>query len=123
MSCASSSSKEFPDRLRAARELRGFSQGDLAERAGFQPSAISHFESGRRAPSFDNLKRLADVLTVSTDYLLGRAQDLKGAAAATGPVIARIFRNAEKLTQEDLATIEDLAEVLAKKQMRKDKEG
>ena len=45
---------------------------ELAERTGFHPSAVPHFETGQRAPSFDNLKRLADALDVTTDYLLGR---------------------------------------------------
>lgn len=65
-------SDDFADRLRTVRKLRNLSQGDLAERTGLQPSAVSHFESDRRTPSFDNLKRLADALNVSADYLLGR---------------------------------------------------
>ena len=68
-------SEVFPERLRTAREKRGLSQGDLANRARFQASAISHFETGTRKPSFDNLRRLADALEVTTDYLLGRVTD------------------------------------------------
>ena len=48
----------FEDRLRRSREEKGLSQAELAQKTGFQPSAISHFESGRRSPSFDNLKKL-----------------------------------------------------------------
>ena len=69
-------SELFPDRLRAARQLRAFSQSELADKAGLQPSAVSHFETGRRAPSFDNLKALSDALQVTTDYLLGRVDKL-----------------------------------------------
>ena len=71
MSVSSPPSAVFPDRLRNAREYRGLTQGELAERAGLQPSAISHFETGARKPSFDNLRLLADTLDVATDYLLG----------------------------------------------------
>src|SRR5215831_4298497 len=70
----------FPARLRAARDKRGLNQGDLAKRAGLQASAISHFETGTRKPSFDNLRRLADALDVTTDYLLGRVTELNGLA-------------------------------------------
>lgn len=72
----------FERRLREARELRGQSQAELAEAASLPSSSISHFEGGGRKPSFDNLKRLAGALDVSTDFLLGRTDrpDALGAA-------------------------------------------
>lgn len=54
------------------RESRGITQSDLAERTGLKPSAISHFESGRRRPCLANLVKLADALGCSADVLLGR---------------------------------------------------
>lgn len=67
----------FPHRLQTARVKRGLSQQDLAARTGLPPSSISHFEGGARKPSFDNLRRLANSLEVSTDYLLGRVDQLQ----------------------------------------------
>src|SRR5258705_3782374 len=61
-----SGSDEFSERLRQAREYRGLTQGELAQKAGLQPSAVSHFETGVRKPSFDNLRLLADTLDVTT---------------------------------------------------------
>ena len=87
------------------------SQTDLATKAGMQPSAISHFEIGGRSPSFDNLKRLADALNVTTDYLLGRADE----PTLSGPSVGKVFRHAENLTDEDLRALENMAEALAKK--------
>jgi transcriptional regulator with XRE-family HTH domain len=104
-------SNVFSERLRAAREIRKLSQGDLATKTGFQPSAISHFETGGRSPSFDNLKRLADALNVTTDYLLGRTEE----AGITGPAIGKLFRHAEHFTDDDLKALENMAEALAKK--------
>jgi len=106
----------FPDRLRAARELRELSQGDLASRTGLQPSAVSHFENGRRSPSFENLKRLADALHVTTDFLLGRSDDPKIA----GTVANQMFRDADKLSSQDFEAAAAMIEALAKK--RKDRE-
>jgi transcriptional regulator with XRE-family HTH domain len=101
----------FSTRLRAAREMRKLSQGDLAEKTGFQPSAISHFETGARSPSFDNLKRLADALNVTTDYLVGRTEE----PSFSGPVLGKMFRHAENFTDDDLKALENMAEALAKK--------
>jgi len=105
----------FSHRLRQARELRKLSQTDVAERSGLQPSAVSHFETGRRAPSFDNLKRLADALHVTTDYLLGRVEQPSGQSIAAGPTVDRLCRNAENLSQADLQILTQFADMLAKK--------
>jgi len=104
-------SHKFPDRLRAARQLRNLSQSDLAEKSDLQPSAISHFETGRRAPSFDNLKALSEALQVTTDYLMGRADE----PGVQGVVADKLFRHAEKMSREDLESLTDFAEILAKK--------
>ena len=66
-------SRVFRQRLRRARAQRGLSQAELAVRTGLQQSALSHYESGARRPSFTNLRRLASALDVSTDYLVGHA--------------------------------------------------
>ena len=103
-------SDTFPERLRTARELRGLSQGDLANRARFQASAISHFETGTRKPSFDNLRRLADALEVTTDYLLGRVTDVQALAGAD-----RLHRHLDRLTSDDREMAEDFLKLLADK--------
>ena len=109
---------QFPQRLRAARELRELSQGRLADRAKLQASAVSHFETGARKPSFDNLRRLADALGVTTDYLLGRVPDPVGLTGAE-----RIYRNLGHLTGSDRRTAEDMIEMLANRAMRRKPQG
>jgi transcriptional regulator with XRE-family HTH domain len=108
----------FPEILRRTRDDKGLSQSDLAEKAGMQPSAISHFEAGRRSPSFDNLKRLADALNVTIDFLLGREKEAKPA----GPVAEQLFRDFEKLSAQDQETLSSFAKVLAAKNKGRSKE-
>ena len=110
MSESLSPSMLFPHRLRAARELRELNQGQLADRAGLQSSAVSHFETGARKPSFDNLKRLADALNVTTDFLVGRVDDPAGLAGAE-----QIHRHLSRLKGSDRKTAEDMIELLAKR--------
>lgn len=107
----------FPARLRLAREKRGLSQGKLADKSGLQPSAISHFETGARKPSFDNLKHLADALNVTTDYLLGRSDDMEG----TGKTAAMLNRHYAGLSDEYLEMADDFLEMLANKSRAKDR--
>jgi transcriptional regulator with XRE-family HTH domain len=108
----------FPERLRAAREKRGLSQGELAARAGLQASAISHFETGSRKPSFDNLRRLADALNVTTDYLLGRVTEAEALAGAD-----KLHRHLERLTSADRDIAEDFLKLLASKGKARGKKG
>ncbi len=96
----SSSETLFTTRLREARDTRGWSQAELAQRADMQPSAIAHFEAARRKPSFDNVRRLAKALGVSTDYLMG----VKTAVA---------FRNEDLLSEADRAHVQSLIDRLA----------
>lgn len=100
----------FPQRLRAARELRGLSQGELALKARLQPSAVSHFETGTRRPSFDNLRRLADALGITTDYLLGRVNEVEALAGAD-----QLHRHFSAMTSADRDMAEKMMALLAQK--------
>src|SRR5690349_7017128 len=92
----------FAYRLREMREKRELSQSELARDAGMQPSAIAHFEAGRRKPSFDNVRALARALKVSGDYLLGTQ------AATTA------FRDEDKLSKNDRIFIQNLIDTMIK---------
>lgn len=107
--------QKFACILREIRERNGLSQSDLADKTGFQPSAISHFETGKREPSFENLKRLANALNVSTDFLMGRETK----SSLGGPVAASLFRHAEKLSDSDLQMLEAMARTLAERESGK----
>jgi len=106
----SSPSEIFKERLKAARDLRKWSQNDLAGRAGLPPSSIAHFETGSRKPSFDTLRRLANALEVTTDYLLGRVSD-PGLAEAGDP----LFRDVGKLTGQYRELAKDFLKMLAER--------
>lgn len=110
-------SEIFQERLKAARDLRGLSQGALAGRAALPPSSIAHFEAGSRKPSFDTLRKLANALEVTTDYLLGRADD---------PLLAEsgdpLYRDVGKLTARDRELAKDFLKMLAERSQAKRKD-
>ena len=104
--------EDFPDRLKKIRKSKGLSQSGLAKKTGLKPAAISHFETGQRRPSLDNLMKLVDALSVSTDYLLGR--DVARASSATG----KLLRDFEKLSLKDQAVIQDMTRLLLKQSQK-----
>src|SRR6516162_9696833 len=112
--------KDFQHRLRLARESRGLSQADLANKTGMQPAAISHFETGQRSPSFENLRKLADSLSVSVDYLLARIdEEQHGRGLAAAPRAQQLFSHAEKLSEESFSQLETMAQMLREREEKK----
>jgi transcriptional regulator with XRE-family HTH domain len=103
--------EDFSDRLRQERERKGLSQTDLANKSGLQPSAISHFETRKRSPSFENLKKLADALSVTIDYLMGRAEEPKGSS----PKVDQLFRDFNAMSSDDQESFVKFASILAAK--------
>lgn len=104
----------FSKRLQAMRSARGINQEELARKANLQPTAVSHFETGSRKPSFDNLRRLADALDTTVDYLMGRTNE----PTAALPEGDQMFRHFQRLTDEDRETARNLVEYLASKKRR-----
>jgi transcriptional regulator with XRE-family HTH domain len=104
----------FQARLKEAREARGLNQQQLAEAAKLPPSSISHFESGSRKPSFDNLRRLAAALDVTTDYLLGRV-DTRGSVGTA----EKIYRHLSNMSKSDLELADNFLEMLARRNQQR----
>ena len=99
----------FFKRLKEAREGLKWTQNQLGMEAGLPTSSIAQFETNARKPSFDTLRRLANALQVTTDYLLGRVDEphivLNSGAA--------LFRHLDKISGEDRKLLEVFAEMLA----------
>jgi transcriptional regulator with XRE-family HTH domain len=98
--------------LREVRELRGWSQGVLAKKAGVSRDSISNYETGQREAYPSTARKLADALNVSPaeleepidwrtrvitleaehlDHLVGAAKDAREALAEGYPEHAQRF--------------------------------
>lgn len=66
---------EFGKRLKELRKQRDLTQKQLAELLGTKDSIISFYETGERNPSPEIIKKLATILGVSTDYLMGMSHN------------------------------------------------
>lgn len=61
----------FAERLKELLELKDKSQAQLAKELGTTPQAVSSYVKGKTTPDYDILCRIADILGVSVDFLLG----------------------------------------------------
>ncbi len=60
------------DRIREIRFARKISQVELAKCLGVTKQSVSNWENENIQPSIEMLSKIADALSVTTDYLLSR---------------------------------------------------
>ncbi len=75
---ASDKGKLRIDRLRAARQSRGWSQREMARQCRLGEAQVNKYEKGHTDPSATYLATMAEALGVSTDYLLGLTDKPRG---------------------------------------------
>lgn len=64
----------FSERLNATRHARGLTAQQMASQLQIGLRSYRNYESGDREPSLTMLVRIADILGVTTDYLLCRGE-------------------------------------------------
>jgi len=107
------------ERLRELRKQKGLSQTELGERVGVHYTHIGRYERGVSRPAADTLKRLADALGVSGDYLLEGAVEEAARARFEDRELLQQFQEIEKLPEEDKAVVKRFLDAfLTKKQLQ-----
>jgi len=84
------------ERLAQARQEAGLSQEQLAEMLGTTQRVISYWERAPVALRADQLTALANALSVTTDFLLGRDSPKKRGSGPTGKA-KRLFEAVSRL--------------------------
>lgn len=81
-------------RIRDARERRGLTQAGLASRLGVTRPMIAQWETGARQPWISTLKRLADALEVSYEWLaFGEEGPLPGEGPKLDPKLLSLVQS------------------------------
>lgn len=91
-------------RLKEARKMRKLTQQGLADKVNATKGTISNYENGHSTPSNEMLKDLANILGVTTDYLLGRADNLD----SSGPAPELTKKNTRDIARDLEKTLEQL---------------
>jgi len=65
----------FNIRLNQTRKSKGYTAQQMADELTIGLRAYRLYESGHRSPNLEMLAKIADILEVSTDYLLCRVDD------------------------------------------------
>lgn len=81
----------FGNRLLDARKRKGWTQKETAEAASIHPASYSAYETNQKIPPADILKRIADALGVSMDFLCGRSEYQTEAYETYGNIARTIY--------------------------------
>lgn len=86
----------FSARLRELRAKHGLTQDEVAQQLDCHESAVSRWEGGSRFPTGEDLAALADLMHVSTDFLLGRERQYasSGMALVDMRLLAKLAKTA-----------------------------
>ncbi len=108
--------KERPplgQRLTDLRQAAGLTQTQLAERIGVHPSNVGFWELSGTPPRGEVLPKMAEVLGVSVDALLGVTPPKPKKQAAKGR-LQLVFEDAAKLPRRQQQKIAEVVEALVK---------
>lgn len=105
-------------RLKELREDFNYTQKQVGEMIGTAQSNIARWENGSVQPTVEFVIKLAQLFQVSTDYLLGMADDFEAASAVMTPVFELTERERDlvalyrRMTQADQNRLIGFAEGL-----------
>lgn len=105
-------------RLAALRKAAGLSQAELARAIGVPQSNLAYWETSTKPPSSDVLPKLADVLGVHVEVLLGR--EPVAAPRSPGPVgkLRQVFDEASCLPRSKQRLVAEFVQTLVEQHRR-----
>lgn len=88
------------NRIKELRQSQNLTQKELAEKVGFNQTAIGKYERNELEPNLETLKKLSILFECSIDYLIGHSDDF-------GNVTVQQKSPAPSLSQEEQDLLND----------------
>jgi transcriptional regulator with XRE-family HTH domain len=104
-------------RIQRLREKRGWSQIDLANKVGINNSVMSRIESGKRKIRADELQKIAAVLEVTPDQLLGDVSSKNRTISENKK--RRIMELYDQLPEDQQRILDQMAEIMLREKNKK----
>lgn len=110
----------FNQCIKKLREKFSLSQSELASRLNIAKSTLAMYETGKREPNFDTVRRIADFFDVSVDYLLGQTNVQQKESEITQAGIDEFINNpnirpkykGRELTDEEIIRLSKILDAL-----------
>lgn len=111
------------DKLKKLRSDSGMTQAEFADVFSISNGTIAMWETGKRTPDIEMIKRIANYFHVSVDYLVGNETENEKDPVSENDIKFALFHGAEGITDEMYAEVKQFAEMvkLREENKRKDK--
>jgi transcriptional regulator with XRE-family HTH domain len=96
------------EKIRQLRKERGFSQSLLEKRSGVNAKLLSKYETGRIIPTADTLRKIAEGLEISADYLLFDNVPKNGLSPLKDLELFELFKEVESMDAKNKDMIKNL---------------
>ncbi len=91
---------DFAKRLKQLREERSMTQARLASLLDIDPRAYNRWERGSNMPQLDTLIKIADILKVSLDELVGRTESISEPKIRNNKLL-HLYEKVDNLPDQD----------------------
>lgn len=102
-------------RILELRKKKNLSQTDLAKAADVSYAQIGRYETKSTQPPAEVLKKIADALDTTVDYLINGDTDEKAKSALKDSELLQQFRAVEQMNETDRAVIKRLIDAFITK--------
>jgi transcriptional regulator with XRE-family HTH domain len=96
------------NRISKLRKDKNMSQSDLALKAGVSYAQIGRYEIKGAQPPAEVLKKIADALATTSDFLINGDKDEKAKEALKDTELLQQFKEVDNLNDDDKSTIKKL---------------
>lgn len=111
----------FGQRLKLEREKNGFSKVELGKLVNVHYSQIGRYERDKASPSADVLKKMANELNISTDFLMNGTSDDFANEKIVDKILINQFNRLNTLSDENKKVVTKLIDAFIFQQEMKNK--
>lgn len=104
---------QIGDRIRRARQSAGMSQRQLAEAVGVTHGLVGQWESHRKAPGRENLRKIAEVTTTDPAVLLGDLSAEGASVRISDPRKLALLRRFDRMSRQQQDNLLELLDIAA----------
>ncbi len=114
------STKDFAERLKKTRTEKNLSQSDLASIVGIHYTQIGRYENKGAFPTADVLSKVANALSVSSDFLINGTSDDLADKTITDKELLNQFKMIQNFSEKDKDVVKILIDAfITKRQIQR----
>jgi transcriptional regulator with XRE-family HTH domain len=106
---------QLAENIKQTRKEYGWTQAELAEKAGLASVQVGRYENGKSMPTIEILMKIDDALNISIDFLVNGATGEQANQHIQDKELLSLFSSVEELEKEDKNVIKVLIDALITK--------